>query len=345
MLPVRKHAPRALALLLLAPLYGVTGACVSSSESSRVESAQLLREGDDHFRRNDHDQALASYLLAVKGAVEEKNRALEASALAQVALVYALDGDEERAQRSLDRAAAIAQKKEPDTWCRFLLARGAVERAGGDDETALATYEELYAYASGEAQLQRAAQAAHMGGLIALGDDRVDWAQRGIDTAEASGLSTWLASAWLALAWVHEDLGRHRDALSAFAAAKRFAERTSSEDAVLQADWALAHGHRMAGNKVRARDLAERTLARAQTAFESTGGEFGGGYPEYALWVAQCQRELAELAVLDQQYETAVDRFQEARRYFILAGMRERAPESLAVLDQRVAEIRTAARR
>ena len=334
---------RAGRLLVLVLVVSALPSCVSTEETSRVESDQLLREGDDHFRRDDHEQALAAYLLAVKAASEERDPDGEAAALSQVALVYALDDDVPRALTSLDRAADLVSKSEPDGWSRFLLAKGEIARSSGDATSALRIYEELYDFASSQAQLQRAAQAAHMATLIAEGEERLDWARRGIETAEQSGQSTWLASAWLALAWINEDLGRPDDALTAFASAKRFAERTSSEDAALQADWALAHGHRMAGNLDRARSLAQRTLARAQTAYEATGGEQAGGFPEYALWVAQCYREIAELDVEAGDFELAVDGFEKARRYFVLAGLRERAPASLVLLEKRLGEVRSQA--
>jgi len=326
-------------ILLTMPLLAVSG-CVSGEEVSSVSGLSLLREGDALFHQNEHDKALAAYLLAIKTAAGEEDDSVQAAGMSQVALIYALRSDEVRARQSLDRADELAQPGDPEGWGRYLLARGAFERDQGQTGAALQTYEELFEFSATHKLHGRAAQAAHMGTLITTGEDRVVWAKRGVETAETSGRSTWSASAWLALAWIFEDLGQNEDALQAFVTARSFAGRTSSDDAVMQADWALAHGLRMAGDLDRARELAQRTLARATTAYQFSGTDSGIGYPDYAIWVAQCQRELAELDVEEEQLESALERFVEARRYFLLAGLKERAPESLALLERRIDVVR-----
>ena len=62
--------------------------------------------------------------------------------------------------------------------------------------------------------------------------------------------------------------------------------------------------------------------------------------PNDAEWMGHSLRELGELDLAEGNALLALARFDQAREKFMVAGIAEAAPESLAELDRRIREVR-----
>jgi tetratricopeptide (TPR) repeat protein len=314
------------------------GLTACASAPTAPQGAALLRRADQRFDRRELAAALEQYKMAAAAAKEEDERQLAAEAMSQVAHVHGLLGDVEEGRPWLGFAAGMVQPDDAQAWSRYLLARGFYEKADGQPQAALATYSEMYSACTDAELYDRAVQAAYMATLVTAGPDRVVWSRKAISAAEVSGGNRWLTDLWSSLAWTYEDQGQALEALGAFREAQACAEQLTDAHLKLKTEWALAHGLRMAGQLQEARVRASRSLARAERLYTQRRE------PNDAEWIAHSQRELAEIDVLEGQPDIALTRLITARKRFMEAGIRELAPDSLARLERRIAEVRALTR-
>ena len=119
--------------------------------------------------------------------------------------------------------------------------------------------------------------------------------------------------------------------------ARKALENLDDPHQKLVADWSYAHGLRMVGRLADARVLMTNVATRAERSYVALQR------PNDAEWVGHSLRELGELDLEDGDALLALARFDQAREKFLLAGIAESAPESLAELDRRIREVRSRA--
>ncbi len=316
-------------------------ACVVSRPSERPalpqDPAELLARADAYFDSRDYENAEHLYELAAVAASTQGRKGLYVEAASQVAQTNALMGNLDAARQWLESASREAVPKEAQSWVRWLIARGAVEKEGGLEERALATFAEAHAFARKTHQPVRAVQAAHWAGVVAQGEAAIEWARRAIEDAGAADQPGLLSALWQQLAWKLEERGLHEEAWTAFRRARELVD-PSDDHAVLVADWSLAHGLRLAGHPDQARALLELVSRSAEEAYRENR------LPNDAEWIGHAQSELAELDLLAGDRDAAIKRLEYARRRFLEAGARRLAPQLLSQNAARLEELRRSPR-
>lgn len=324
-----------LPFLVVAVPWGAS--CVTSTKgpvAEKVSSRSLLARGDAYFDGRQYENALETYKLAAVAARSEEDEGRFVEAAAQVAHASARLDQVDDGRVWLVHAEKGADPERAAAWARVLLARGVYAEADGDRGAALAAFAEAHRFARDTGQTVRAVQAAHLASGIATGEEQVQWCRRSLESAEEVGDPRLVAAVWTQLAWLLEERGLAQDALVAFRQAQRATSETDDRRQELVADWSLGHGLRMAGETESARLVLEDALERAERRRRALRR------PNDAEWVGHCQRELAELDLLEGEDAQALARLEDARRKFLLAGVERHAPSSLAALDQRIAEVR-----
>lgn len=327
---VRQSIQNPIVLTLLCLL----AACVSNGvQAVSTPPDQLLERADQAFAAGASLKAQDAYQLAALAARTTEEDGYFREATAMVAALHSLGGRPEEAAPWLSQAEIGATPSEPRAWTRLLLARGAIARAQGNRAAALQQFDNLYRYAL-EAQLfGRALQAGSMALLVSPPEQQVQWAMRGVEGARAAGQPRWEAAALNSLAWTFEARGEHAQALGAFRSSHRLYGEHGKTRERLKADWCLAHGLRMAGEVGTARALQERVL-RAALSLQNRGWS-----PNDSEWVARSQEEMAELEFRSGRLTSALKHLAAANRAYILAEAEVLAPDRLAAIKRRSAEM------
>jgi tetratricopeptide (TPR) repeat protein len=232
----------------------------------------------------------------------EKDDALRAELLTQLARVEGLRGSFDTGERLIEEAEALAGNSDAAA-VRIDLERGRLRRSGGDPAAALPLFESAFARASEAREQFLAADAAHMAALAAPDEAGiVDWTDRGIEVAESDESARyWLGPLLNNLGWEHYEHGRYEQALDAFERALAERERDpENTEAIELARYATAKA-------LRSLDRSSEAVAHAEHAVASAEAE---GRPD-----AWYHEELAETyAALERHTDAAIH----ARRAFAL---------------------------
>ena len=271
-----------------------------------------LEEADQAFRARKYAEAMELYRpLAEQGNVE---------ALAQVARCFSLAGKLEEGKGWLERAARLASKDEPLGWSRWLGVRGIFERESGDKAKARATFEEMHAYCVVHALHRRAVEATHHIAIIVPREEQAAWGLKGIAEAERLNDESWLAVLWNNLGATYEELKEYDRSLEAYRKARDYHYKTGGDSHKLIADWAVGHALRLTGRLEEAREILEKTLAKA-TAIE---------------WVGLCRKDLGKTLGGLGQKAKAMELLKGARESLIAAGYDTSWPECLKEIDEAI---------
>jgi len=300
---------------------------------SDPQANELLDQADQTFRSRKYAESVPGYEAALTRAREAGDRSVEAEALAQIARAYSLTERLEEGRGWLQQAAAAADPALPLGWTRFLGVRGIYEREGGDKQSALATFVEMYDYSLAHDVPKRGIDAAHHAAIVAPPTEQLSWAEKGIAAAEAAQDEGWLAVLWNNLGASHEDAGRWEEAAEAYAKAKHYHYKTGSERAKLAADWALGRASLRAGQVEVARELLPGVLTRAQAWREREPEE-----KEAAEWVGFGATALGELRVHEGQRAAGLELLREGRALLVAGGIQKWWPGFLKDLDARIAQ-------
>lgn len=314
-------------LAFLAPLIFLAACVSTSNDTPEAETPrELIDRGDGHFDRRAYENAGRLYELAALSASGPEY----VEAASQVAHTLVLREQVPAAREWIDVAGKRANREEAASYVRFLIARGAVEQGEGRQDRALVTFEEAHDLALARGQSVRAVQAAHWAS-VTCGDERsIGWCRKAIDAAK--GNATLEAALWTQLAWLLEERGLHDDALTAFQQAR---SKTNPEDerARLIADWSAGHGLRVVGRLEEARALMDSVLTRAAILYQRER------QPNTAEWLGHAHFELGELEWAAGDPDLARRHWTLARERLREAGARRLAPEKLAAVESRLADV------
>jgi tetratricopeptide (TPR) repeat protein len=198
----------------------------------------------------------------------ERDAALRAEILTQLARVHGLRGDFDAGERLIEEAEALAGDSTPAA-VRIDLESGRLRRSGGDPAAAFPLFEAAFARARDAGELFLASDAAHMAALAAPGEDGfVEWTESGIEVAESDESARyWLGPLLNNLGWEHYERGRYEQALDAFERALAERERDpENTEAIELARYATAKA-------LRALDRAPEAVAHAELAVDSAESE------------------------------------------------------------------------
>jgi len=292
-----------------------------------------LEAADKVFGSRKYAEALELYRKAAEQAEKEKNAQVQVEALAQVARCHSLTEKLVEGRAWLERAAKLASKAEPLGWSRYLGVRGIFERESGDKAKAKATFEEMYAFCAEKALHKRAVDAVHHIAIVVPPAEQPAWALKGIAAAEKLGDDGWLAVLWNNLGTTYEDLKQYDRMLDAYEKARVYHYKGADEQRKLVADWAVAHGLRLAGKPKEARELLEKTLAWAEKRHAKEPGA------ETLEWVGWCRKDLGQaLAALGDKAK-GLALLREGRKALVESGIGEWWPEGLKQVDEAIREL------
>ena len=168
---------------------------------------------------------------------EETTDVGRAEVLTQLARVEGLQDRFEEGDRLLDEAQALAGS-DPLVRARVDLERGRLRRSGGDSEAALPLFVASFETALAIPHTFLAVDAAHMAAIAAPAiDDRLAWANRGIEMAQSSEdpeVTTWLGSIYNNVGWDYFDAGEYETALNWFERALVEREQRPDEPARIE---------------------------------------------------------------------------------------------------------------
>ncbi len=302
--------------------------------SAQEGASALLEQGDRTFQSREYDEARRLYELAAAEAEAAGRRSIQVEALAQVARCFSIQGQGERGESVLNRAAALARESEPLGWSRYRLVLGVYLRESGDRPRATETFMDLYEYCLGRGLHERAVNAAHMVATAADLETQLVWGRKGIAAAEAGGFQDWLGPLWNNLGWTYDDLGRYEEALHALIRARAYHYSGGDDHAKLVADWSVGHAHRMVGELPIAREWMTDVYVRAERRYAQEPT------PSRAEWVGHAARELGEIEFAEGDVQRAADLVRTALTHLKEARMMEWDPEGFEALLERSRQLR-----
>lgn len=306
-----------------------------STEADGASAAELLARGDAAMSARSYDGAATIYAQAAEAALEQGEPEVRVEALAQVARMYSIQGDQASGRPWLERAEAEASPDQLRGWSRFLLVRGVYEREDGRTREANATFLELYEYCNEHDLPARAIDAAHMLALAAPDpEEQIAWSLRGIRAAEEAREEGWLAVLWNNLGWTYDEEGRYDEALHALEQARDYHWRTGGDHNKLVALWSVGHALRRVGDLDGAEAELERTLRWAEARYRKAPGA------ETSEWVGHACWELGEVALARGRRSDGRSWLARARSALLEAGIESWWPEGLRELEDRLAAVR-----
>jgi tetratricopeptide (TPR) repeat protein len=303
---------RVLLLAILAASLAFTGC--RGGEAMREELATRLAEADEIFRSEEYDEAGTLYERIAEDASAAHDDATYVEACAMRARSHLIADRADDGRPWIERAAAHADVSEPLGWSRFLGVRGRFEWKSGDNETATATFREMFDYCNEHDLYERAVDAAHMVAITGNTAERFEWAQRGIEMAEKGELAGWLGPLWNNLGWDYVDAERYDEAQAALEKAREYHYESESDLPKLIADYSVAHVTRLRGD-YRAAKVAMDEVYRWAHRLNEEGNE------QAIEWMGMSQWDLGEIAHATGENAVALQQMTMALEALEKAGM------------------------
>ncbi len=332
----RRRARRAL-LVLLAALVA------AAAEPTRAEEAPapaaLLAEGRAHFDARRFDEARASFLRASEQAQAAGDASSQAEGLALVARTFVAVDRLDEARPWLAQAEKVAKPDQPLGWSAFLAVRARLHWKAKEPARAAADLEALHAFCVERSLFERAVDAANLMVLVGTPEQKVTWAERGIEAARRGDLDRWLGPLWNNLGLAHEEAGRHAQAVEAYRQAREAHWRTGKEAQKLAADWAVGHALRLKGDLEEAAAWLRPVLAWAERRHAASGAAEDGE------WVGLAAKDLGQVEAAAGRCDAARTLLRRAKEHLAAARMPEWDPKAWAELESALAALEQPDRR
>ena len=198
------------------------------------------------------DPALSErrFLALLPRARAERDGALLAEALTQLARARGLQGRFDDADSTLEEAEASLRRDDERSRVRLLLERGRVANSARREGRGKSQFAEAWERARAAGEDGLAVDAAHMLGVVEPGAEGVRWNERAMELAVTSGdpsARRWVASLANNTGWARHEAGAHDEALALFELALAERERRGSPTQVRIARWCVARCLRSLG--------------------------------------------------------------------------------------------------
>ncbi|HZI83638.1 MAG TPA: tetratricopeptide repeat protein [Casimicrobiaceae bacterium] len=241
----------------------------------------------------------------------------------QIARAQALDRRFDAAHATLDDVKEDLAGRPPRVAVRYLLERGRVFNSSGAPERAVPLFRAALDKARQAHEDFLAIDAAHMLGIAAPAEGRLEWNLQALAMTERTQdarSKRWLASLYNNIGWTYHDRGDYSTALAYFEKALPAWQARGGADKVRIAYWSIARAYRSLGRLDDALAIQERLAREAADA----------GAPDGYIY-----EELGELMLAKGDAAAARPNF--ARAYALLErdkGLQAEAPERLARLKR-----------
>ena len=193
--------------------------------------------------------------------------------LTQIARAQGLQRQFDVAHRTLD-SVETRRIGQPLADIRYLLERGRVYNSSGQPEKACEHFLDAWDKAIAAGEDFFAVDAAHMLGIAAPPDDRLDWNLRALSLARSSehpAARRWQGSLFNNIGWTYHDREQYEDALAMFEDALAWREEQNQPTEILIARWCIARALRSLGRIDEALAMQEELLEIHREAGSSDG--------------------------------------------------------------------------
>jgi len=255
--------------LLLTIAYGLAmPASGATAAASALDVAWLDRAWD--FGRPTESEARFRTELSVLPA----GSAARLELLTQVARAQGLQRNFDAAQGTLDEVQRALSGAPERVTVRYLLERGRVYNSSQQPVKAVPLFREALERARPAGEDFLAVDAAHMLGIAAPAEERLQWDLEAVAMTEGSSdprARRWLASLYNNIGWVYHDRGDYSTALAYFEKALPAWEARGGARNVILARWAIARAYRSLGRYDEALAM-QRQLAAECAALNAPDG-------------------------------------------------------------------------
>jgi len=284
--------------------------------SASEQLATSLAAADEVFNGRQYEEAgtLFETISADAEAAGVTSAYVEACAMRARSLLAT--GNKEDGRAWLEKAAASVDETDPAGWSRYLGVRGRFEWQDDDNETATLTFVEMFDYCDEHDLYERGVDAAHMVAITGTPEEKTEWAVKGIEMAEAGGLTEWLGPLWNNLGWDHMDAERYDEALEALRNAREYHNAGDDEYAKMIADYSVAYAMRRTGDGAGAK-------SRMDNVFRWANRLYANGNEDAVEWMGYSRWELGEIAIENGEGEVALRLFKKGLSELEQAGIAE----------------------
>jgi hypothetical protein len=294
--------------------------------------ATRLEQADKLFKNREYETAGTLFEeIALEAETADDNSAF-VEAASMRARSYLITQKKDEGRRWLLRAAAKAVESDAPGWSRYLGVRGRFEWNDGDNETATATFREMFDYCEGHELWERAVDAAHMIAITGDKREKFDWSLKGIEMAEKGGMEGWLGPLWNNLGWNYYDEQRYGEAYDALVKAREYHYKGEQELPKLIADYSVVHVMMMQ-ERTHEAEAAMLEVLEWATSLRDAGEERAVEWAGFARW------DLGEMAIATGNRDVGIDMMKEALPEIEQSGMPNWDPDQWQQKQDRVAEL------
>lgn len=179
----------------------------------------------------------------------------------QIARTLGLRRQFDQARQVLDNVSAVDREADATLDARWNLEMGRTLNSSGDPAAARSYFEHALTRADEAGADFYSVDALHMLGIVAQGEESLDWNHKAIARAEASSderTRNWLGSLLNNTGWSLHDLGRYEEALGLFEKAEAFRAKSGKEAPLRIARWCVARCLRSLGRYTEALTIQEK---------------------------------------------------------------------------------------
>jgi len=323
---------RAMWILMLtaASLVAVVGCAGEAQEDTQLKAK--LEEADGVFKSREYERAGEMFEEVATEAEASGDNSLFVEAAAMRARSYLITDRADEGRPWLDRAASRAIDSEPRAWSRYLGVRGRFEWKGGDNETATATFLDMFNYCENHELWDRAVDAAHMIAITGDKNEKFDWSLKGIEMAEKGGMEGWLGPLWNNLGWNYYDEGMFGEAYDALVKAREYHYKGEGELPKLIADYSVAHVM-MKQDRMREAESEMLKVLEWASRLNAEGDDSAVEWMGFARW------DLGEMAIALGERETGTGMLKQALTEIERSGMPNWDPDQWKQKQDRIAQL------
>ena len=223
----------------------------------------------------DHpDSTEAKFRLLLPPARAAGDSDYVAQLLTQIARTEGLQREFDDAQRTLDEAEAMIRPEMKKARVRLLLERGRVFNSSKDKDKARPLFLSAWDLAREAGEENLAVDAAHMMGIVAEGDESVEWnrkAMREAEQAKDPKAKNWLGALYNNLGWTYHDKGDYAAALDLFKKGYDWRRERNQPKETRIAKWCVARALRSLGRTDEALAMQRELLQEWQAAGDQDG--------------------------------------------------------------------------
>ncbi len=304
------------AALLLAIAFGLAMPALGATGSAAPLDVAWLDRAWDFDRPSESEARFRAELGALPA-----GSAAQLELLTQLARAQGLQRKFDLAQATLDAVERALPGNPERVAVRYLLERGRIFNSTQQPPRAVPFFRDALERARAAGEDFLAIDAAHMLGIAAPADERLQWNLDAVAMTEKSPdprARRWLASLYNNIGWTYHDRGDYAASLAYFEKALPAWEARGNPRDVRIARWAVARAYRSLGR------YDEALTIQQQLAAEFAAANAPDGY---------VYEELGELFLAKGEVAAAQPNF--ARAYELLAadaGLQANEPERLARL-------------